>query len=93
MADAAPLHRGSDGGKCIPDVAGRARAENRVGHRVQRHVGVGVAGQADLPRQLHAAQPHGTPGRERVHVDPLADPYPPGQHGGQQLQILPAASP
>jgi pimeloyl-ACP methyl ester carboxylesterase len=59
-------------GEVLADVAQPGRAEQRVGDRVGEDVGVGVAGEAGLVRDLHAAEDEPAPGRERVRVDPDA---------------------
>ena len=58
-----------------PGSAGRCRRgaaapEQRVDDRVGEHVGVGVAGEAALVRDLDAAEDQRAAGRERVRVDP-----------------------
>ena len=40
------------------DVAVGERAEDRVGERMQRDVGIGMAGELARVRDLHAAEPH-----------------------------------
>ena len=42
-------------GKMLADIARRGRAENRIGHRVAQHVGIRMAGEPGLVRNLHAA--------------------------------------
>ena len=59
-------------GEVLADVAERGRAEQRVDHRVGEHVGVGVAGEPLLVRDVDAAEDQRAAGRERVRVDPQA---------------------
>ncbi len=55
------------------DVALAERAIERVGERVQRHVGVGMAGERAIVRDADAAEPDVIAGREGVDVETLAD--------------------
>ena len=55
------------------DVAVAERAIDRVGERVQADVGVGMAGEARVVRNAHAAEPDVVAGREGVDVEALAD--------------------
>ena len=50
------FHCGSDGGEKLADVAEPSRAEQCVGEGVHYDVGVGVAGQALLERNLDSAE-------------------------------------
>jgi len=68
---ARPLRLGV--GEVHADVAQRQRAEDRVGDRVQKDVGVGVPGQPAVERNRHAADHQAPPGGERVHVEAVAD--------------------
>ena len=61
-------------GKVLAKVAQRQRAEDRVADRVQEDVGVGVAVESALVRDLHATQHETATGDERVHVEAIADP-------------------
>ena len=55
--------------KMHADIAVGERAEDRVGERMQRHVGVGMAGELAGMRDLDAAEPHMVAALiERVHV-------------------------
>ena len=56
------------------DVALAERAVDRVGDRMQRHVGVGMARELLVVRDQDAAQPDAFAGREGVDVETLADP-------------------
>ena len=56
------------------DVAVAERAVKRVGERVQADVGVGMASEAVVVRDAHAAEPDVIAGREGVDVEALADP-------------------
>ena len=60
-------------GEVPAEVAQRERAEQRVGDRVQQHVGVAVAEQAALERNDDAAQHQRPAGDQRVHVEAVAD--------------------
>ena len=51
------------------DVAVGERAEQRVGHRMQHDVGIGMAAQLLPVRDAHAAEHHVVAGGESVHVD------------------------
>ena len=62
------------------DVAGADRAEQRVRQRVQRRIGVGVAGEPTLARDLDAAEDERSAGNERVNVEAVADTE---RHGAQ----------
>ena len=64
---AAPLRIA--GRKMRADVAVGERAEDRVGERMQRDVGVGMAGERVRVRDAHAAERDMVAGAERVHVD------------------------
>ena len=55
------------------DVAVAERAVERVGERVQADVGVGMAGEALVVGNAHAAEPDVVAGREGVDVEALAD--------------------
>ena len=57
----------------VADVAGRERAQYRIGERVQGDVGVAVAGQAPIVRHAHAAEPELRAGREARDVEAEAD--------------------
>ena len=50
------------------DVAGRRRAEDRLGDRVAQRVGVGVTDQPALEGNRHAAENQRTPFDEAVDV-------------------------
>ena len=65
-------------GEVLADVAQPGGAEQRVGDRVGEHVGVGVAGQAALVRDLDAAEHERPALLEAVRVDPDAGPHPTG---------------
>ena len=56
-----------------------AAPEQGVGHRVQQHVGVGVAEQAALVGNVNAADDQPAPRHQRMHVEalPNADIRPP----------------
>ena len=56
------------------DVAFAERAVDRVGERVERRVGVGVAGQPWRVRDAHAAEPDVIAGLERMDVEARAGP-------------------
>ena len=64
-SDDAPFHCGSEGGKCSPISPSPIVAEQRVGQRVQPDIGVGMADQAALVRDLDAAQPDDAARRRR----------------------------
>ena len=57
-----------------PDVALGQRAVERVGERVQRHVGVRMTLERGGMGDANAAQPHMVAGGEGVDVEALADP-------------------
>ena len=65
--DAAPLRIGRR--EVLADVAGADRAQHGVGQRMQRHVGVGMAGEGVRVRDGDAAQHHGVARAEAVHVE------------------------
>ena len=58
-------------GKVLADVAGADGPEQRIGQRVQRHVGVGVTFQRVGVGELHPAQPEVVAGCEAVDVEAL----------------------
>ena len=62
-------------GKVRSDVAQRERAEDGVAHGVQQDIGVGVAVEAALVRNDHAAQHEPAAGDERMDVEPVADAH------------------
>ena len=72
-SDEAPFQRGSFGEKVLADVAVGDRAEDRIDERMQRHVGIGMAGQPAVVRDLHAAEPDVIAVAEGVHVEAVAD--------------------
>ena len=57
------------------DVAIGERAEDRVGDRVHQHVGVGMADEALIVRNLDAAEPDMIAGAEGMDVIALAGPH------------------
>ncbi|MCY1302881.1 hypothetical protein D9M70_525640 [compost metagenome] len=59
-------------GEMAADVAQRGRAEQRVSHRVQQRVGIGMAQQAAVMRDFHAAKDQLAAGHQRVDVIALA---------------------
>ena len=63
------MKRASVSGKCWPMSPSAGGAEQRVDHRVREDVGVGVAGQALLVRDVDAAEDQRPAGGERVRVD------------------------
>ena len=63
---AAPLRIA--GREMHPDIAVGERAENGVDQRMQRHIGVGMPGEALLMRNAHAAERDMVAGPEGVHV-------------------------
>ena len=69
------------------DIAQGGGAQQRVGQRMQRHVGVGMPLQRAIVRQLEAAQPDAVAARrgESVHVETLADPQ--VAQAGQLVEI------
>ena len=58
----------------LADVALGEGAIERVGERVERDVGVGMAAEPRDVGDANAAEPHGVAGREGVDVEALADP-------------------
>ena len=56
------------------EVAERERAEQRLGHGVREHVGVGVAVEPRLRRHRDASEHERAAGDERVQVEAEADP-------------------
>ena len=68
-------------GEVLADVAGADGAEQRVGERVQGHVGIGVALQGVGVGNPDAAQPDVVAGNEPVHVEALS-----GAHVGSCRQ-------
>ena len=54
------------------DIAGAERAQDRVGERVEPDIGIGMADQAALMRELDAAEPDAVAGAEGVDVEALA---------------------
>ena len=58
----------------LADVAVGERAEDRIDERMQRHVGVGMAGQPAVVRDLHAAEHDVIAVAEGVHVEAVAEP-------------------
>ena len=60
-------------GEMAADIAQGRRTEDGVGDRVQQHVGVGVAQQAQVVRDLHAADDQVAVFHQRVAVIALAD--------------------
>ena len=63
------------------DIAGAAGGEQRVGQRMQRDIGIGMAGQLLRMRDRDAAQHHVIAGLEGVHVVAIA-----GAHVGKRLR-------
>src|SRR5574340_332899 len=57
------------------DVAQRRRAEQRVADRVQQHVGIGMAEQAPVIRNVHAADDQLAPLYQLVNVETLSDSH------------------
>ena len=49
------------------------RTEQRIGHGVEQHVGVGMTEQAVLEGNAHAAHDQRSPRNQRMHVEALAD--------------------
>ena len=72
IAEAAPFQAGSDGGNHWPMSPSAERAEDRVGQRVHADVGVGMADEAAVERELHAAERDAVAGAEGVHVEAVA---------------------
>ena len=68
-SESASLKRGSVSGKCWPMSPSAGGAEQRVDDRVREHVGVGVAGEALLVRDVDAAEDQRAARREGVRVD------------------------
>ena len=62
-------------GKVQPDVPERGRAEQRVAHRVDQHVGVGVPREPLFEGNRDAADDELPPLDERVHVVTLPDSH------------------
>ena len=54
------------------DIAFGQRAENGVGNGVQQDVGVGMADEPPVVRNVHAAEPDMVAVAEGVHIEPLA---------------------
>lgn len=54
------------------DVAQPSRTQQRIGERMQQHVGVGMTEQAALEGDGDAADDQRPPGHERMHVEALA---------------------
>ena len=69
------LELGIGVGKVLADVAEAGGAEQRVADRVQQHVGVGMAVEPFLMRDVDAADDELAPGDQRMHVEALADPH------------------
>ena len=59
--------------KELTDVAEPGRAEDCVGDRVQQHIGVGVAEESALERDLDAADDQSTSRHQRMNVETLSD--------------------
>lgn len=55
-------------GEQTPDVFGRDRSQQRVGDRVQQHIGVAVPDRVDLRRHVDAANPKRTAVAQPVRV-------------------------
>jgi hypothetical protein len=62
-------------GEVLPDIPERGRPEQGVGNGVQENIGVGVAVQARLVRNLNAAENESAPVDERVNVVPKTYPH------------------
>ena len=62
-------------GEMHAEVAQRERAKQRIGDRVQQHVGVRVSGETAVVRNGHAADDERTSGGERMHVEACADAH------------------
>ena len=60
-------------GVVTADVARSDRAEKRIRQRMQRGVGVGVAGKTALARNLYPGEHEPPSGNERVDVEPVTD--------------------
>ena len=75
-------------GEVLADVAEAGRAEQRVDDRVGQDVGVGVALEAELARDLDAAEDQRPPGGEAVGVD--ADAGPQRQPIGSSRRLRPS---
>ena len=70
--ESAPAQAASVSGNRRADVAEPRSAEQRVHDRVREYVGVGVARQARVVGDLHAAEDQRTAGGEGVRVDAQA---------------------
>jgi len=57
----------------VPDVGERRGTEEGIHRGVKHDVGIGVAGEPALAREIHPAQPQRLPLREAVHVEPMTD--------------------
>ncbi len=68
-SEEAPRHCGSLGGKCTPMSPSAQRAEDRIDQRMQHDVGVGMAGDAAVMGDAHAAEPDVIAGGELMHVE------------------------
>jgi hypothetical protein len=59
-------------GEVLADVAQRRGPQQSVTDRVQEHVGIGMASQAELERDLHSPEHEPPPRGKPVEVDPYA---------------------
>ena len=72
-------------GWCFAGCAESEGAEQGVADRVQQHVGIGVAEQAEMPRDMHPADDQGPLGNQAVDIETVADAH-------QASSTRPAAS-
>ena len=68
-------------GKQTANVAQGSSAQQRIGERVQQHVGIRMPKQAAFKRNAHAADDARSPRHQRVHVKPLTNPERTLAHG------------
>ena len=88
---ALPLRVG--GRKVLADIAVADRAEQRVGQRMEADIGVGMADEAPVVRDLDAAEPDGVARAEGMHVETLgrcASPSP-REHPFRGVESPPAS--
>ena len=92
--ESAPLKRSSVSGKWRADVAQAGGAQQRIGDRMQQHVGIGMPQQAALVRNIHAADQQRAARHQRVDVPAFADaeirrsPQAALEHGLGQCEVI-----
>ena len=77
--------RAIGGREMLADVAGADRAQDRIGQRMQRDVGIRIAGERVVVRNRDAAQHHRVAGPETMHVEAQGGA---GLHRDAARQIL-----